>query len=262
MGHQKKLGVDIHLLALDACFYGISRAGWVTNLKKCKFLTDRIKFLGVDLNAKEATAEIHADRAKAILEMRQPRSTAEASSRASLVLFCAPFLPCLKKLLLPILKMVQSGEFKWEQCHARSYSEIKMLISLNIKNTIFDPTKTLILETDASKMACSAVIWQLDDNGQMQLLSTASSVLSTAQMRSPSVIRECSAITFALDKFQDLILGSQTKTYLLTDCSALQWLARSKNTSSRFFEQTILLTSFPNLEVIYLPGKNLVLCDV
>ena len=187
---DEKFGVDIHLLALDACFYGISRAGWVTNLKKCKFLTDRIKFLGVDLNAREATAEIHADRAKAILEMRQPRSTAEASSRASLVLFCAPFLPCLKKLLLPILKMVQSGEFKWEQCHARSYSEIKMLISLNIKNTIFDPTKTLILETDASKMACSAVIWQLDDHGQMQLLSTASSVLSTAQMRSPSVIRE------------------------------------------------------------------------
>ena len=146
---DEKLGTDLHLTALDACFYAISRAGWVTNLKKCQFLTDKIKFLGVDLNAKEATAEIHADRAKAILDIRQPRSTAEASSRCSLVLYCAPFLPCLKKILLPILKMVQSGEFKWEQCHARSFSEMKLLISLNIKNTIFDPT---ILETDASKM--------------------------------------------------------------------------------------------------------------
>ena len=80
------------------------------------------------LNAKEATAEIHADQAKAILDIRQPRSTAEASSQCSLVLYCAPFLPCLKKILLPILKMVQSGEFKWEQCHAKSFSELKLLI--------------------------------------------------------------------------------------------------------------------------------------
>ena len=125
---DEKLGTDLHLTALDACFYAISRAGWVTNLKKCQFLTDKIKFLGVDLNAKEATAEIHTDRAKAILDIRQPRSTVEASSRCSLVLYCAPFLPCLEKLLLPILKMVQSEEFKWEQCHARSFSEMKLLI--------------------------------------------------------------------------------------------------------------------------------------
>ena len=66
---DEKLGTNLHLTALDACFYAISRAGWVTNLKKCQFLTDKIKFLGV-----------------------------------------------------------QSGEFKWEQCHARSFSEMKLLI--------------------------------------------------------------------------------------------------------------------------------------
>ena len=56
--------------------------------------------------------------------------------------------------------------------------------------------------------------------------------------------------------------GMRKKVFILSDANALQFLARSKNSSSRFYEQAILLTSYPNLEVLFLPGKFLTLADI
>ena len=256
------LGVEVHLLCIDAVMYALERAGWIIGLKKCQFFSEKIKWLGVDLNAKEGTAEINADRAQAILDTRNPRSCAEASSRMSLILYCAGFLPLLKKIMLPITNMIKGAEFYWDKACAHAFNEIKMLISLNIKNVIFDPDKALVIETDSSKVAVAGVLWQVNDLGTLELLSTSSSVLALAQMRSPSVIRETSAMTYSIDKFEEYILGSHQKCFLISDASALACLARSKNSSSRFYEQTILLTSYPNLEVVFLRGRNLVIADV
>ena len=255
-------GTPIHIQALESVMYALERAGWVISLSKCTFLSDKIKFLGVSLNAAQGTAEVDLDRAQAIIEMRNPRSCAEASSRVSLILYNSTFLPYLKKLVLPIHEMVKGGKFYWNQTEAHAYNEIKMLISLGMKNQIFDPDKNLVIEVDASKLAVAACIWQVNEHGKLELLSTASSILSQAQIRSPSIIREAAALTFALEKFEQYILGSNRKCYLLSDASALACLARSKNTSSRFYEQTILLTSYQNLEVIFLQGKILTISDV
>ena len=257
-----KFGSEVHWLAVDAVLYALERAGWICSMKKCQFMTNKIKWLGTDLNANTATAECNLERASAILDMRLPRSTAEASSRASLILYCANFLPFLKKLLLPIHQMVCSGVFKWDRACSEAYNEIKLLISLNIKNQIFDSNREVIIQTDSSKLAIGIVAWQPDDYGKLQLLDTKSSFLTASQMRKQPVERECSAITYALDQFQDYILGCKKTVYLLTDSKPLVALKRSKLTNSRFYEQSILLTSFPNLEVVFLHGKNLAISDI
>ena len=153
------LGFDCHLKALDSIFYAIQRAGWVVSLKKCNFFSPSIKWLGININAAEGTAEVDFERAAAIINMRAPRSVAEASSRVSLILYNASFLPYLKKLVLPIHDMVRSAKFEWNETHAHVYSEIKLLISLGIKNTIFSPDRELIIEGDSSKLAVGASIW-------------------------------------------------------------------------------------------------------
>ena len=127
-------GNRLHFLCIDAAWYALDRAGWNINIKKCNFLTNTIKFLGGNLNAKEGVAEVSLDRAEAIIEARCPRSCAEASSRASMILYNLPFLPFLKKLLLPIHKMITGGEFYWNKSCAESYNEIKLLMALKMKN--------------------------------------------------------------------------------------------------------------------------------
>ena len=255
-------GSDVHWLAVDSIMYALSRAGWVLSLRKANFKSEKIKWLGSDLNPHSATSECSFDRASAIINMRQPRSLAESASRSSLILYCASFLPLLKKLLIPIHKMITSNKFTWDKKCAHAYNEIKLLMSLSIRLTLFNPDRVVVIECDASKIAMSANAFQIDENGILQLLDTKSSYLSTSQMRNASVSRECRCITFALEHFQHYILGCRKPVYLLTDAKPLTALKRSKNVNSRFFEETVLLTSFPNLEVCFLEGRSLLLADV
>ena len=259
---SEDLGTAVHMLAIDAVLYALQRAGWILNLRKAQFLTNKIKWLGVDLDAASGTAECSLDRASAIIEMRHPRSIAEASSRVSLILFNSTFLPLLKKIIFPITRMINTGIFTWNKICAEAYNECKLLLSLGIKNVIFDPNKELVMETDASKLCVAASAFQVNDNGRLDLLSTASGVLSQAELRSPSIIREVNAVTYAINQYEEYILGTKKPAYILTDANAISFLKRSKNSSSRFFEQCILLTSYPNLEPVFIPGRFLTISDI
>ena len=207
---SESLGPDVHLMALDAIFYALQRAKWVIGPAKCEFLTKNIKFLGINVDTEEGVAHMNLERAQAILDIRTPRSIPELISRLSTWTFSAPFIPMCKKLSIPLLLLAKSGKFYWDQACAEAFNEIKFLISLNIKNVIMDPLHLKVIQVDSSRLAMGGVIWQVDSNGQLQLLSTVSTVLSQSQYKSPAIIRETESMMFCIQKFEDIILNTSS----------------------------------------------------
>jgi ribonuclease HI len=88
-----------------------------------------------------------------------------------------------------------------------------------------------IINTDASAKAIGAVLLQRDREGNTNIVSTASRVLTPTEQRYTTCEQELLGIIFALEKFRIYIYGH--KIILYTDNKSLTFLNRCAITSNR-----------------------------
>ena len=91
----------------------------------------------------------------------------------------------------------------------------------------------------------------------MNLLSASSRLLTLAELRLSTLMRESTAIIYTLTEYELLILGSKLPTVLITDHKPIIFLFTQKSNPNHRFQ--LILRKFPNLHVIWTAGKNLAL---
>jgi len=94
-----------------------------------------------------------------------------------------------------------------------------------------DEAKSWTINTDVSGKAIGSVLMQWDDNGDFNVISTASRVLKPAQQRYTTCENELLAIIYALQRFKIYIYGR--KVILFTDNQATTILKKCVITSNR-----------------------------
>ena len=96
----------------------------------------------------------------------------------------------------------------------------------------------------------------------MGLVSANSRLLSTTKLRLSTILRECSAIIYALSEYEFLIQGSQHPIILYTDLKLFIFLFTQKNKPNhRVYKIQLILKDFPNLHIVWTERKNLPLPD-
>ena len=76
-------------------------------------------------------------------------------------------------------------------------------------------------------------------------------------MRLSTLIRECSAINFALTEYEFLLTGSNHQIVLFTDHKPIIYLFTQKNKPNhRVYRFQLILMKFPNLQIIWTEGKK------
>ena len=111
--------------------FSLKEARWLISLRKSSVMNP--KFVFWDL--KDKSSRIHNDRLHAILHQRTPRSTAELSSRLYTIHYYS-----LKRIALPLYQILKKGEFIWDKTAMRAWNDLLYLISLRIRNYIFQPS--------------------------------------------------------------------------------------------------------------------------
>ena len=82
-------------------------------------------------------------------------------------------------------------------------------------------------------------------------------------MRLSTLIRECSAILFALTEYEFLLTGSKHPIILFSDHKLNIYLFTQKNKPNhRVYRFQLILIKFPNLHIIWTEGKNSALPDL
>ena len=251
---KKEGGEDLHLKALECVLHAIQRCGLLFSPKKAQIMVDELHFLGHLLTPKQSFSEMAPERASAILDIRTPRSCGELISRMSFWSWSSEYLPAVKLISLPLHKMAHSGQFKWGKAEAEAFTEVKLLCALRVKNHSFKAHLPQFLTCDASKVAGAFAHFQLNEEGQLELVNTQSTILGQPQVRSPSVIRESATLMWAIGASEPYILATEGSFTALTDCSCLQFISRSKFHHSRFYEYSVALSQYPSLEILYIPG--------
>jgi hypothetical protein len=102
-------------------------------------------------------AELFLDRVKAqsILDWEKPDSLFTLQSRLYALNYWTKFIPNLAELKFVLNQILRSGIFSWTQEADDAWENIKAMIALDIKLTVPNKDKQLLISTDASKVAAA-----------------------------------------------------------------------------------------------------------
>ena len=141
---------------------------------------------------------------------------------------------------------------------------MKRTITHRLELTMPDNTKPFYNITDASNTGVgAALLQQHPTERKMKLVSANSRLFTPIEKRLSTLIRECSAIFFALTVYEFLLTGSNHPIVLFTDHKPIIYLFTRKNEPNhRVYRFQLILMKFLNLHIIWTEGKNLALPDL
>lgn len=143
-------------------------------------------------------------------------------------------------------------EFDWnEQCKEAFHSLKNKLVNPQILR-FPDFNKTFILCTDASRVACGAVLSQL--HGDIELpIAFASRTFTKGEQNKPTIEQELLAIHWAINYFRPYLYGR--KFVVKTDHRPLVYLFSMKDPASKLTRIRLDLEEY-NFDVVHVSGKE------
>ena len=170
----------------------------------------------------------------------------------------------MKRLAIPLYKLIKDCKFIWEKVQSDAYGNLLYLMGLQIRNYIFDPAKPIMAMADTSALETSLVIFQWDPTTMnLQIIHTKSILLSTSIRRQSLVHREAFGVGSLLAMAKPYLFQSTAlANFLFNDASSISYIARNKPFSSFLQSLSEVLSMFPSLVVIHLPGRALWYCDI
>ena len=168
----------------------------------------------------------------------------------------------MQPILQPFYNLLhKETDFIWTQERQKIFEQMKKTIIHKLELTMPNTTKPFYIITDASNAGIgAALLQQQPTEKKMKLVSANSRLFTPIEMRLSTLIRECSAINFALTEYEFLLTGINHQIVLFRDHKPIIYLFTQKNkTNHRVYRFQLILKKSPNLHIIWTEGKNLAL---
>jgi len=226
-----------------------------TNLKlhpeKCIFFSPEVTFLG----HKCTNEGILPDDSKfeKILNYPRPTNSDEVRRFVAFMNYYRRFIPKFSYYSIHLTRLTRKKvPFIWtEDCEkAFLYLKNSLLSPKILKYPDFD--KEFCITTDASKIACGAILSQ-NYNGTQLPVAFASRSFTKGESNKSVIEQELTAIHWALNFFKPYIYGK--KFLVKSDHKPLTYLFTLKNPSSKLTRMRLDLEEF-DFTVEYIKGKN------
>jgi len=177
---------------------------------KCLWFKDSVEYLG-HVICKEGRSP-SPTLAEAIVKAPTPKNVKELRSFLGLINFYASFLPSASTLLNPLRMLTEkAATFVWSDVCQAAFVSAKQLLLKSSLLIHYDPTKEIIVHTDASPVGVACVlnhkIVNSDGTTSERPVLFASSSLTPAQQRYSQLDREALAIIFAVTKLRKYLWG-------------------------------------------------------
>jgi len=249
---------------IDLC----SRNGIVFNPKKFRFGRTEVEFAGLLLT--ENGISPSPKMTEAITNFPIPKSITDARSWFGLVNQVA-FSTAIAPLMEPLRDLLKSDRFYWDEALSAAFEESRQQILQRIKHGVhtFEVGKSTCLSTDWSKegvgfilqqksCTCNMELAPLCCNDGWQLVLAGSRFTTPAESRYAPVEGEALAVTYALEKCRQYIMGCPDLTIVVDHAPLVKLLGdRSLHDISnprllRLKEKTLLY----NYTIKHIPGVN------
>ena len=230
--------------------------------EKSFFMLLKVKFLGHEIGYN--TIKLIHSKIAAIHKIPSPTGKGALMSFVGAVNFYTKFIEKLHINLKPFYDLShENTPWKWTDEHESLFQKLKMSLTSGTELTIPNTKHPFFITVDASLIGLGAVLFQLNEQNKMKVISYNSRILNPQEQKLSTLDRELLGIVHALQIYEFLIIGSPHPIHIFTDHKPLLCCFTKKgNLSPRFFRAQMQLTKFSKLKIIHTPGKNLYVADM
>lgn len=243
---------DEFCINLEKVFHRLRIANLTLNPKKCTFGYGEVEILGHLVREEGISPSI--SKLEAVRKFPKPRSIKEVRSFIGLASFYRKFIKDFAQIATPLTELTKkSVRYKWGERQERAFELLKNRLCKSPVLNHFDPELESVICVDASDYALGCYLSQKGIDNELHPVFYASRKLSNGEIKYGATEKESLAIVWAVEYFRHFIWG--TKFIIMTDCRALKWLMKAKNSSSRLARWALRLQEY-NFDVKYKKGTE------
>lgn len=222
------------------------------NLKKCKFHTDRVEFLGYEVSP--IGVNMLPDRIKVIDDWAIPKTVKEVQSFLGFCNFYRSFIALYSEFAAPLTDLTKKDRiWSWTEREQFAFDYLKrQFVTADIVRH-FDAKLPIVLETDASDFAISGVLSQVHPDG-VHPVGYYSRKLQVAELNYDTHDKELLAIIESLRAWRHFTMETPTPVRIITDHNNLQYFMTTKVLNRRQVRWAQFLADF-NFTLEHRPGR-------
>ncbi|KAE9178650.1 hypothetical protein PF002_g28021 [Phytophthora fragariae] len=249
-------GVGQHVVELAMVLERLSNAGLSLKAKKCSFATERLEYLGHELDEKGVRPM--ASLVESVVNFPVPKDAAAIKSFVHMAGYYRRFAPNFAENAAPLTRLLHKGvEWSWGAPQQEAFECLKRVLTGRPLLAYPDFSKPFTLVTDASKVGLGVALTQDQGQGE-QPVAYASKVNAKNVAQYGITDLECAAVIWAVKLFRPYLYDRKFR--LVTDHAALKWLMTSKDLTGRVHRWALQLQEY-DFEIVYRPGKDNVVAD-
>ena len=226
------------------------------------FMLLKVKLLGHEIGYN--TIKPIRSKIAAIHKIPSPTGKVTLMSFIGALNFYTKFIEKLHITLKPFYDLLhENTPWKWTDEHESLFQKLKMSLTSETELTIPNTKHTFFITVDASFIGFGAVLFQLNEQNKLKVISYNSRILNPQEQKLSTLDRELLGIVHALQIYECVIIGSPHPIHIFTDHKTLLLCFTKKgNLSPRFYRAQMQLTKFSKLKIIHTPGKYLSVADM
>ena len=250
-----------HIEHLKRLFAVLKDNNIILKFSKCKFGLPEVCYLGHQISFN--TIRPLKSNKQAIVDFPPPKDLKSLRRFLGKIGFYQRFIPNKTELLTPLYELLKKDQaFNWTALAETAFNKVIEVLSSDLVLHIFDPSKAVILITDASNVGIGAVLKQkdteLDDDQDMVTVGYFSRKLLPYQVNYSATEKECLAIVESIAYWHHYLYG---KEFLIrTDHKPLKYINSISKPNTRILNWALRLSQY-NFKIEYVPGSENVEAD-
>ena len=237
----------------------LSDSGVTLNEDKCIIAKPEVPFLGQLLGKDGIKSD--PEKLRAITEIERPSNVKDVRRILGMVNQLGKFIPNLAEMTKPLRDLLSKKNlWTWGRHQEKTFQTIKQSLSSQVVLAYYDMSKPTMVSADSSSYGLGSVLLQQHDN-IWKPVAYASRSLTPVEQRYGQIEKECLAITWSCEKFQDFLIG--LKFHVETDHKPLVSILGSKNLDDmtpRIQRFRMRLMKF-HFSIFHVPGKLICTAD-
>ena len=197
--------------------------------KKSFFMLLKVKFLGHEIGD-NTIKPIHS-KITAIHKIPSPTGKVALMSFIGALNFYTKVIEKLHINLKPFYDLLhENTPWKWTEDHEHLFQTLKTSLTSDTELTIPNTKHPFFITVDAFLIGLGAVLFQLDEQNQMKVISYNSRILNPHEQKLSTLERELLGIVHALQIYEFIILGSPHPNHVFAEHKPLLHCFTKKRT--------------------------------
>lgn len=169
-----------HLRGFERVFSLLQEKGFTLKLNKSLFCRREVRFLGYELSVNGVKPL--QDKLEVILQFSKPKNRRELQQFIGVCTYYRQFTLKHSDLVGPFRDLLKErNPWVWNECHDSAFENMKRAFVDCIRLLHYLPNKPYHLQTDATDVRVSGVLYQIDDSGHFRVVSLVSRCLNVAE---------------------------------------------------------------------------------